>query len=546
MKIHIKISLLFLFLFLSSNINSQSQFELSLGGAAEDRGHSIIYTSDGGYAIAGITFNNGAINFDFYIVKLNADGAIQWSRTVGGLWREEAFQIIQTRDQGYAIVGYTHPLGQGTDEDMYLVKLDSEGTFQWHKSIGGFDVGERNRDFAYSLTETNDGGFALAGYTWAPLYYLRLIMVKLNENGEYEWSKVFGSTGGNIYIGRSIIQTSDNGYAIAGYTRISNVENFYILKLDESGNFEWNTSVGGQLEERAYSIVQTSDGGYVIAGETLSYSFGGLNQNMYIVKLNHAGVLQWTRVVGGFRKERAYEVKQSLDGGFIVVGHTTSHISLSANRVYVVKLNPDGELMWSKTVGGDWSESANSVAVTNDGGFATVGFTLSFGTTPSISNMYVIKFDSVGNTCENSAEFMSQTSTGGNTSTLSPGSHQLQINILEPTPMLSSGGNVNSLCKLVGTGNHHNEAPTFYKLSQNYPNPFNPVTLIKYDIPMSGDVKLSVFDIRGIEVSTLVNSRQEAGSYSIEFNGSNLPSGVYFYELRVDGFVNVMRMVLLK
>jgi hypothetical protein len=427
-----------------SNVLGQVQFELSVGGAGEDRAHSIIQTKDGGYAIAGITFNFGAVNYDIYIVKLDAGGALQWSRTIGGVWREEPFDIIQTRDGGYAVAGYTYPFGQEMDEDMYIVKLDYNGSFQWHKSIGAFDFGERNRDHANSIIQTIDGGFVLAGYTWRPPnFYYHIYVVKLDENGDFQWSRIFG--GSSVDIAQSIIQTSDGGYAIAGYSRTSNTDNFYIAKLDQNGLLQWNTAVGGPLDDRAYSIIQTFDGGYAVAGETLSYSFGGAYQNMYIVKLDSIGSLQWTRVVGGTKTDRARDIIQTIDGGYVVAGHTNSHTSQSTNRVYIAKLNTSGELLWTNTVGGTWSESASSITPTNDGGFATAGFTLSYGTTPSVPNMYVLKFDSSGITCENSTSFTSLTSTGGTAFTPMPTFVFPPTLVNEPTPIISSGGNVTSV-----------------------------------------------------------------------------------------------------
>jgi hypothetical protein len=540
-----------LIIVISADALSQNHFELSVGGPSHDYAESIIQTSDGGYAIAGYTFNFGAFDYDFYIVKLNANAVIQWSRTIGGLTREQAYKIIQTNDGGYAIAGHTYPFGQGSDEDMYIVKLDSNGEFQWHRTFGAIEGQERNRDFAYSIIQTNDGGYALAGYTWRFPLYLHIYFVKLDENGNYQWSRAIGGT--SVDIARSLIQTSDGSYIIAGYSRTSNVDNFYIVKLNEQGSFQWNTAVGGPLDERAYSIIQSSDGGFVLAGETLSFSFGGAYQNMYIVKLDTTGTLQWTRVVGGSRSDRAYDIIQAPDGGYIAAGHTASHFSQSANRVYIVKLNSAGEFLMSKTVGGDWSESASSITQTTDGGFATAGFTLSYGTTPSVPDMYVLKFDSSGYTCDNSTPFGSQTSTGGNSFTPNPIIFAPVTIITEPTVIINSGGNVTSNCTVLGIENPHGGIPSSFELNQNYPNPFNPSTVISYSLPVNSDVTLKVFDILGKEVAVLFSGNQNAGEYNVEWNANEFSSGVYFYELRSrqtgslsEEFKSVKRMLLIK
>ena len=515
-----------------SNVLGQVQFELSFGGINEDRAHSIIQTSDGGYAVAGFTSGFGAVNLDMYITKFEADGSLQWSRTIGGLWREEAFEIIQTTDGGYAIAGYTHTFGQTSDEDMYIVKLDSLGTFQWHKAIGAFDFGERNREHANSIKQTNDGGYVLAGYTWRPPNsYYHIYIVKLDSSGNLQWERILG--GPSVDIAHSIIQTTDGGYAIAGYSRTSNTDNFYIVKLDENGLFQWNTAVGGSLDDRAYSIIQTADGGYAIAGETLSYSFSGANQNMYIVKLDSVGVLQWTRVVGGTQTDRARDIMQTTDGGYIAAGHTNSHASQSINRVYIVKLNINGELQWSKTVGGTWSESSSSITQTRDGGFATAGFTLSYGTTPSVPNMYILKFDNSGMTCENSTSFNSLTATGGTAFTPTPMFVFAPTFVNEPVPIIGSGGTVTSICTII------------------------PVELISFTSSVNGSnvtlswVTASEVNNSGFEVQRKVGSLQSSVNNSdfksvafVEGNGTttetnhysfedkNLSSGKYSYRLK--------------
>jgi hypothetical protein len=521
----------------SQNTWSQIQFGLSIGGAAEDRAHAIIQTDDGGYAIAGYTYNFGAVDHDMYIIKLNANGMLQWSRTIGGLWREQAYDIIQTSDGGYAIAGYTHTFGQGSDEDMYLVKLDSTGTFQWHRAIGTFDFGERNRDFAYSVIQASDGGYVLAGYAWRPSSgsgYLNNHIIKLDENGLYQWSRVFGGITPHIDIARCIIQTSDGGYAIAGYSRTTNTDNFYIAKLDENGNLQWNTAVGGPLDDRAYSIIQTSDGGYAVAGQSLSFSFGGAYEKMYIVKLDSAGSLQWTRVIGGMRRDIAYDIIQTDDGGYIAAGYT---VSFGYNQIwphmYFVKLNESSLLEWSKTVGGTSSDFANSIARTADGGFVAAGSSFSYGTTPSIPDIYIVKFDSDGNTCHNTASPQSQTATGGNSSSPNPIMVFPSILVHEPSPILSSGGIETNICLFI------------------------PVELTSFTSSVSGNnvilswVTASEINNSGFEVQRKVNRLQSTVSNSefetigfVEGNGTttvtiyysfedkNLAAGKYFYRLK--------------
>jgi hypothetical protein len=177
--------------------------------------------------------------------------------------------LIQTSDGGYAIAGLTQSFGAG-DWDVYVVKLDTHGNLQWTKTIGG-----KKEDGGLSLIQTSDGGYAIAGYTFsfgageADVY-----VVKLDANGNLQWTKTIGRPGNEI--GFSLIQTSDGGYVIAGSTESFGVggADVYIVKLDANGNLQWTKTIGGKGWDAGFSLIQTSDGGYAIGGYTSSFGAG--------------------------------------------------------------------------------------------------------------------------------------------------------------------------------------------------------------------------------------------------------------------------------
>ena len=265
-------------------IGTSSHFCKAIGGPESEEGHSLIQTSDGGYAIAGSTTSFGAGGGDVYVVKLNAKGNLQWTKTIGGPENEEGNFLIQTSDGGYVIAGATNSFGAG-DKDVYVVKLDAHGNLQWTKTIGGeyYDEGT-------SLIQTSDGGYAIAGYTesfgageWD------VYVVKLDAKGNLQWTKTIGGPG--YEIGFSLIQTSDGGYAIAGsYHLVDDNESVanVVVKLDAHGNLQWTKTIGGEyFDWGGPSLIQTSDGGYLIAGATGSFGAGGLD--VYVVKLDKNG-----------------------------------------------------------------------------------------------------------------------------------------------------------------------------------------------------------------------------------------------------------------
>jgi len=408
----------------------------AVGGEKLDGGKSLIQTSDGGCAIAGLTASFGAGDWDVYVVKLDANGNLRWTKTIGGPASEAGKSLIQTSDGGYAIAGYTTSFGAG-DKDIYVVKLDAKGNLQWTKTIGGPESEESR-----SLIQTSDGGYAIAGYTesfgagGADVY-----LVKLDAKGNLQWTKTIG--GPESEEGRSLIQTSDGGYAIAGYTESFGAggADVYVVKLDAKGNLQWTKTIGGKNADGGSSIIQTSDGGYAIAGYT--ESFGAGEADVYVVKLDAKGNLQWTKTIGGKSDDWGNSLIQTSDGGYAIAGSTTSFGAGGAD-VYVVKLDAKGNLQWTKTIGGKSADGGSSLIQTSDGGYAIAGTTTSFGAGWINVDVYVVKLDKNGDACC----AVSQTSRVGSGGRLSSPTSSIGSGgtLTSPTPSTSSGGTLTNQC----------------------------------------------------------------------------------------------------
>lgn len=200
-----------------------------------------------------------------------------WSRTFGGEGIEHAESVIQTSDGGYAIIGFTTPYG-AINQDLLLVKTDSIGNEEWSKVFGG-----EGNEHGSSVIQTSDGGYALAGSTSSHgAINGDFWLVKTDPSGNAEWNNTFGGRGNDHAY--SIIQTSEGGYALAGFTGSHGAGNqdFWLVKTDSSGNEEWSKTFGGMGFEWAYSVVQTSDEGYTLAGYTTSYGSG--KHDFWVVK----------------------------------------------------------------------------------------------------------------------------------------------------------------------------------------------------------------------------------------------------------------------
>ncbi len=516
---------------------SQTQFQRTIGGTGNDEAYSIIQTTDGGYVMAGHTNSFGAGSLDMYIAKLDAGGTLQWSKTAGGTNNEWAWSMIQTTDGGFAMVGGTNTFGAG-NFDLYIVKLDGNGSFQWSKTVGG-----SGNEFDHSsIIQTTDGGFAVAGLTTsfgaggADMY-----VVKLDMNGMLQWSKTIGGLISDCVF--SIVQTTDGGYVMAGYSNSFGGGNLdmYIVKIDASGMLQWSKTIGGTGYDLAYSVIQATGGGYVVAGYT--NSFGAGNYDFLIVKLDAGGTLLWSKTVGGTGDDKAQSIMQTTDGGYVITGSTAS-FGAGSSDFYFVKLDAGGTLLWSKTVGGTGNDVAYSTKLTTDGGFVVAGSSNSFGA--GFLDMYIVKIDGSGNTCGNSFSPTSISGTGGTVGIPTFVTSSSTATIISPTSLISSGGTVSAMCTLVGIHPVPNEMPGSYELTQNYPNPFNPSTKIKFSLPKSSFAKLVVYDALGREVESLVDEQLSAGTYEAVWSADKYSSGIYFYTLTSGEFSQTNKMLLLK
>ena len=304
------------------------EWNQTYGGPGDDEAYSVIQTSDGGYALAGYTNSSGAGGYDFWLVKTDPNGIMQWNRTYGGTGDDEAYSVVQTSD-GYALAGYTMSFGAGS-ADFWLVKTNLSGIMQWNRTYGG--AGD---DEAYYVVQTSDGGYALAGYTtsFGPNRFWNFWLVKTDPNGNIEWNRSYGR--GVEDEAYSVIQTADGGYALAGrtYLSVGAGYDFWLVKTDSNGDMQWNQTYDLRLDDEAYSVVQTN-GGYALAGYTGSFGAGGYD--FWLVKTNLSGIMQWNRTYGGAGDDVAYYVVQTSDGGYALAGYTSSY-GVGGYDFYLVK-----------------------------------------------------------------------------------------------------------------------------------------------------------------------------------------------------------------
>ena len=346
------------------------------GGSSLDVAHAVIQTSDGGFLLIGGTESFGAGARDFWLVKTDVDGNMEWNQTYGGPRADNGFSVVETGDGGYALAGSTRSFGAG-GQNGWLVKTDVDGNMEWNQTYGG-----PNNDNLFSVVETGDGGYALAGFT---LSYGAVgedfWLVKADSSGNREWHKRYG--GSSIDIARSVVKADDGGYLLAGSTESfgAGADDFWLVKVDSSGNHEWNRTYGGPNSDYAFSTVGTSDGGYALAGRTRSFGSGGTD--FWLVKVDSSGNHEWNQTYGGTGNDPAHTLVEAslagtVDGGYVLAGFTVS-FGAGGQDGWLVKTDVDGNMEWNQTYGGAYDDVINSVAETSDKGYVLAGFTVSFG-----------------------------------------------------------------------------------------------------------------------------------------------------------------------
>jgi hypothetical protein len=436
------------------------------GGSGIDLFYCVQPTIDGGYINAGYTESFGNGTRQLWIVKTDQYGDTLWTKTHGGSGDENAYSIQQTSDGGYIVAGQTNSYGLGY-YDVYLLKLDTLGDTVWTKTYGG-----PNSDYARDVKVCIDGSYILCGGNSGDAWIL-----KTNTLGDTTWTTTI--TGPQGDLAESIYQTSDGGYIAVGATGAAyGTADVLLIRLNNLGDTLWTKTLGGTGYDWAHSVIQTVDEGFAICGVTGGYA--------WILKTSTMGDTTWYTTIYGPLANIASSICQTTDGNYIVVG-------AAGGDGWLSKTDTAGSLLWSKNWGGIDDEWLLSVQQTSDGGCVTAGFTTSVGVGSRDAWLLRIKSES---------------------------SH---LNKKNQKMVLKN-----------------------FKLNQNYPNPFNPSTTIEFDLPKTSKVTLKLFNILGEEVATLVSDKLSAGSYSYEWDASHLASGEYLYRLQAGDYVETRKMVLIR
>ncbi|UCE66770.1 MAG: T9SS type A sorting domain-containing protein [Candidatus Zixiibacteriota bacterium] len=453
----------------------------------------------------------------------------------------------------------------------------------WSRLYGG-----PGNDYGYWLDETSDGGFIVVGSYFWEVGNTDFYLVKTDEDGDTLWTNIFG---GYFYdVCRWVYQTPDDGYFVAGLTSAENntEKDIYIFKTDSLGNVLWNKIYGGDQEDGVVTGQRTADGGYILVGYTASFGLGYMD--VWLLRLDAVGDTLWTKTYGGENYDSGRSVIQTPDGGYLVLCNINyefndtgltliktddagdilwtrrycqnyaTGVSIISTRddcyliltntlafgdefdIQLLKIDENGDSLWTRVIGDVDIDMGNSIQQMDDGGYVICGITGPYFD----QDIYVVKTDASGDMLWSST--FNGTSYGNDMGTCA-----------RPTPdggliltgSLSTSDSMQEVCLIrfeseqVGVESDDLQVPLI-SFSSNYPNPFNTSTIIHFEVAKMSDVSLTIYDILGREVTTVLNETKQPGTYDIKFDAPGLSSGVYFYRLQAGDMVETKRMQLLK
>lgn len=403
------------------------------------------------------------------------------------------------------------------------MQTDSSGNIQWSNKYGNPYSGTLNEE-AFDIRKTKDQGYIVTGKRINPygkIYDYDAYLMKLKPNGNIQWTAGYGDTTGND-VGYSVFQTNDGGYIMGGVTDeyLGSDENMYLVKTDSTGKIEWNKAFDVSFRDHVTSVKQTADGGYIIIGT----SSGTQDDDLFIFKLYSNGSIQWVKFYGTTKQDFAESIELTKDGGYIISGFTYNFYNNDKGDSFLIKMDSIGNILWSKTYGGSLRDFGYSALQTNDNGYALIGGTDSFG---GGGDVYLVKTDSVGNSnCNETSVTLLQKSY-----TVTSSSKGRRINLanndVSAQPLYWTNGNgaiENQLC--LTTDIKEYKAKIYLSI---YPNPATDNITIELSEPLqqTTELNLCLYDNLGKEVlcEVITNAKQQT------INTSCLSKGFYLVRL---------------
>lgn len=430
-------------------------------------------------------------SFSGYFLYAQTAPDTLWTKHFGGIHEDSSTCIRENSDSSLIIIGTTDQTGNGMN-DIWLIKTDENGNMLWDKTFGG-----NQNDFSIMGQQTADGGFIIAGTTESFGNGMRdFWLIKTDADGNEEWNQTYGTAENDRT--QYVEQTSDGGYVVTGGTGNfeNNNQDVWLIKTDENGNLEWQQTYGGNGNEKTYTVHQETDGNYILAGLTSSYGNG--MYDAYLIKTDSLGNEIWSYVYGTDVLDYCYSIDITSDGDFILGGLTNATANGDVD-VLAMKISDSGDEIWTKNIGLTGDDPAIFIEQTKDGGYVLAGYTNSFGN--GHNDVYIVK--------------------------LAPDATTDAEDIIDQ--------------------------PSGYHL-WNYPNPFNPPSTIRFSselFPQNERLEIKIFNLKGQTVKTFSNLHiTQSHNQQIVWNGtdqSNRPvsSGMYYAVLKQNDITLASKKMML-
>ena len=439
MKIHSTFCFILSLLFFDTY--AQITFEKTIGSDSGEVGYNIIQTSDGGFFVSGTTLSFGAGDFENYFVRTDSLGNVVWIKTLGGTARETITKVLQTADGGFLAGGVTNSIG-AVPYDIFLIRMDANGDTTWTRTYGG-----TNEEGFGSVMQTNDGGFIVTGFSRSFSLSDHVYLLRLDSGGNVLWERTFGGSSSEEGVG--VFQTSDSGFIICGNTGSfgSGYLDVYLIKTDANGSVLWSKTYGGVDWDEVKGFYPTSDGGYVISGITVD-----LNVDKYValvIRTDNNGDTLWTRSYNTRENDFVNCIIQSAADDFLLAGYAFDSALVLPIHASLINLDLNGEPQWAKSYGGAGLEIFYDIIETVDGGFALTGHSNSFDTAEG--RLYFIKTDASGSSfCNDATATIVSVDIPITLSIPATVETTVAGTVGNPAFTISTGGNDSTLCSSIG------------------------------------------------------------------------------------------------
>ena len=351
------------FMYLFAEPELETILNRTYGGMSPDAAYSAVETDDG-FLIVGRTMSYGAGDWDVWLLKIDQDGTPLWNKTYGTAAAEEGLYIIKADGDNYIIAGRTN-IARGNDQDLLLLKVDSKGNMLWNRTMGG--LGD---DWMWEIEKTGDNGYVLVGRTNSYGAGLNdCWLIKIDENGEALWNVTLGGAGDDR--GRSLLVMDNGGLLMMGFSNSYGHGgfDFWLVGVDPNGDAQWNKSYGGAGADRGFGVAPTIDG-YVLSGSTNSFSEGG--SLAYFMGIDSELNMIWNRTYGGESIDSFHHILKTRNGGYVLVGYTDS-LGEGGRDIFIAITDGEGNPLLEKTYGGPEFDAPNFGFTTQTGDYLIGG-----------------------------------------------------------------------------------------------------------------------------------------------------------------------------